>query len=793
MSPPPFRRWILALVAVAALFVAAVSFRGAVTWYERPFAGLLVDPEGVVSSLALPSWQGMQQGLRYPDRLIEIDGVPVRPPAGPRPASVWDQATDPHPATAWDRAIEDAAREGRPNVRARFATSEGEREVTLDVRRFDPRAWWLYAGAPMFIASLYIMAALTAVTASPDGKLARAFAKLALAAALFLLTLFDYHTSRSLVHLFLVAYACVPMAFFVLPLRLPDDVPQLARWPFIPRLADLGGALLAAGMLALFATGRTTVVLRDVCAILFGISLLFFAASVLLRFLWARDRRRHTMRVLFLAMVPPHLVLGLACFSVMLGLPQFTLWFAIPALALTPLSTLFAFIRYDLWGSRALLSRPLTRMLIAAAMLTFTITLVTASAPLAGLTAIGTLKVAAPAALLGAGLVAFALRTGDRTLFPAHAEYRPTIEQLSEELTEISDPDDVAGAVERTVRRWLACEKVAFRRVDPERDEDSLDGAESSGQRAILSRPSLHAGGDLVFTVSFDGRPLGVIEVGPKAGGALFTSEDIGLLRTIGNLAAIAMAHALSYAELEQRRREQAAAWRDERVALIETMAAEISHEVRYPINFFRSIFQRGPGAQHLDAEEVEIGCEEVERLERLVMGLRRMTHRRLERRPCPLHELVNKAEMLLRDQLGERHIDLRTDGPTHLHCDADQMMQVLVNLLSNGLEATGSQGDVGVLWSATAAGAELIVWDTGPGIVGDPARIFAPWYTTKPRGTGLGLAITHRLVRAHGWSIGPERRDGRTLFVISIPATDVTSDVIDAAKRAEIPEEEVA
>ena len=66
-------------------------------------------------------------------------------------------------------------------------------------------------------------------------------------------------------------------------------------------------------------------------------------------------------------------------------------------------------------------------------------------------------------------------------------------------------------------------------------------------------------------------------------------------------------------------------------------------------------------------------------------------------------------------------------------------------------------------------------MWDTGPGFSCEPGRLFAPWYTTKPRGTGLGLAIAHRIVRAHGWSIDPERRDGVTRFVITIPRADVS------------------
>ncbi|XXX80932.1 ATP-binding protein [Sorangium sp. So ce134] len=738
------------------------------SWYERPFPGVLVDPDGVVSSLGLPSWEGFQKGLRFPDRVVEVNGWRLESTAGRYRASTWDAA------------IEQAAREGQPTVRARVETGEGVRDVELALVPFDPLAWWFYAGGLMVVASLYVGAALIALSASPRGKLARAFATAALFTALFQFSIFDYHSSRDLVPFFHVAYALVPMSFFTLALRLPDDVALIARYPVCARIAHGLGGLLAAGMLASHAMGWTTVGLRGVCAALVVASFLFFAITLILRFAAAEGDRRRTLRALLLAMAPPHVVIAVGFLLAMLGLAESALaWFSIPALALTPVSSVVAFIRYDLWGSRALLSRPLTRIIIGAMMVALTVIVCSACAGYAGLPLLSAIKVAAPAAIVSAALVVFALGAGDRKLFPARAEYKPTVEQLSEELTLVADPGEVADAVERTVARWLSCERVTFRPIAIEAadaaGEQAPGGDESSGERLIGIEPPPASASELSLTVMFRGRLLGVLEVGKKRGGALFTSEDLDLLRTIGNQAALALAHAHSYAELERRRREQAAAWRDERAALIETLAAEITHEVRYPINFFRSVFKRGSSNQSLDAEEVEIGCEEVERLERLVMGLRRVTHRKLERRRLAVEELVSRAEMLLRDQLGKRRIEARVSAAPKLRCDPDQATQVLVNLLSNGLDAAGDKGTIGVVWEPSEGGAELVVWDTGPGFTGDASRIFAPWYTTKPGGTGLGLAITHRIVRAHGWSINPERRDGRTRFVISIPAADVT------------------
>ncbi len=326
------------------------------------------------------------------------------------------------------------------------------------------------------------------------------------------------------------------------------------------------------------------------------------------------------------------------------------------------------------------------------------------------------------------------------------------------------------------MRRWLPCEQVSFVVADPE-----------AGHPA----PDAHPGGedDLSIPASFGARTLGWLSVGKKRGGALFTSDDIDLLGTIANQAGLALAHAHSYAELERRRQQQAAAWQTERLALVETVAAEIAHEVRYPINFFRSVFRRDAANTTLDAEEVDIGCEEVDRLERLVSGLRRMVGHRIDRRIVSVADLAARAEMLLRDTLVGRSLEIIVPREAGLRCDTDQVTQVLVNLVSNAIDASGARGRVGVTWNCDDESAELVVWDDGPGFETDPSKLFSAWFTTKPRGTGLGLAITQRIVRAHGWGIDAVRVEGRTRFVVTIPI----SDVIGAEPRVPLQSETIA
>jgi signal transduction histidine kinase len=754
--------WVIVIIATC---VGAVAFQQAVRWYQHPFAGVLITPQGIVSSIGLPSWSGIEQGLRFPDRPVSIDGVTLA------------HARGGYPGRTWDRAVDDATSTGHRSIHVRFATEGGEREIDLRLERLDSTSWWLYGGGTIFTGALYALAAIIAARTS-SGALARTFAKAATLASLYLFTFFDVHTTRTMVPLAYAAYACVPFALVALALRLPDDVPLVARHPWVLNVLDVAGVSLAAVTLLHESIGLSAASVLTVCTLLLGGSLIAFVIILGVRYLWSHGTRRQTIGVLFRAMATPFVVIGAGVLVARLSSRDATAaFFAIPALALVPIATGVAFARHDLWGSRAILSRVLTRAVAGGIAGVFAVGVGAAFAASLGVPFRGALVGASLGALIAAPLVYFVTRRVERTFFPAASEYKPTIEQLSEELTSITDPHEVGLAVERTVRRWLPCERVGFVIAESE-------DAPPSNPRTHLDDPA-----ELSIPASFGGRTLGWLSVGRKRGGALFTSDDVDLLATISNQAGLALAHAHSYAELERRRRQQAAAWQTERLALVETVAAEIAHEVRYPINFFRSIFRRDAANATLDAEEVDIGCEEVDRLERLVSGLRRMVGHRIDRRVVSVADLSARAEMLLRDSLGGRSLEILVPPDAALRCDVDQVTQVLVNLVANAIDASGARGHLGVTWSSEEDSAELVVWDDGPGFDTDPSKLFSAWFTTKPRGTGLGLAITQRIVRAHGWGIDAVRVEGRTRFVVTIPM----SDVIGAEPRAPIKNETVS
>jgi signal transduction histidine kinase len=743
--------------------VAALATRNAIAWYERPFPGVLVDASGSVSNLSMPHWEVEKLGLKFPDRVAPLHSKNLH--AGSRTR-----------VARWDHAVQQSSLGSTMDVVV--AGPGGTRIVPLPIVPLDALGFWIYAGTSLLGGLVYAGAGLVSLGASPRGRLARAFAKFALATGTLLITLFDFHTSRTLTPLFFVCFGLVSVSLVQVILELPESVPSLKGRPYVFYALDgIGLALGITVTIVYFADGDTAP-LQTLLSALMGLSLVAFVTGFLFRYSRSRGEQRNTLRALLVCSVPPYAALAAFMLArVPLG-P-----YVYPALIFAPLASLYAFVRYDLWGSRALLSRIGTNFAVAALACAVAIAAGAALAAGTGAAFRDALAGAAGGGVAAAVLVVVALRVSDSTLFRSRAQYKPTIELLSEELTSLTSPAQVAQAIERTVRRQLPCEYVVLVHATPpsRNDEGSIRPPRLlSNERPVNTseestpEPPRGSETELRLPVSFGGRPLAYLDLGAKAGGALFTSEDIDLLRTIVNHGGLALAHAHAYQELEARRKQQAEAWRGEREALVETVAAEIAHEIRYPINFFRSVFERFARGDKPDEEDVDVGREEVDRLERLVSGLKRMATHRLDRVPTNLSDLCGRVATLLGDALGDRPLELEVAADVTLRCDPDKTTQVLVNLLSNGLDASGPHGRVGVEWKATPQGAELSVWDDGPGFVGDPSRLFAPWYTTKARGTGLGLAITHRLVRAHGWSVSAQRRDGRTHFVISIRNEDI-------------------
>jgi two-component system NtrC family sensor kinase len=242
--------------------------------------------------------------------------------------------------------------------------------------------------------------------------------------------------------------------------------------------------------------------------------------------------------------------------------------------------------------------------------------------------------------------------------------------------------------------------------------------------------------------------------------------------------------------------RQQDELRRAERLAAVGRISAQITHEIRNPLNAI------GLNAELLSEELEELSAPPREAIQ-LVAAISREVDRlngvaeeylRFARLPKPalarqdLNEIVTGLLDFLAPELAAARIELRLELSAALppvQADESQLRAVFLNLLRNSREAMPSGGVVTVRSRPTEEAIEVEVSDTGGGIPpGDLSRIFEAFYSTKERGTGLGLAFTRQVVEEHGGSIRCDSAVGRgTTFIVRLPAaTDERTESVEAA-----------
>jgi two-component system sensor histidine kinase HydH len=318
--------------------------------------------------------------------------------------------------------------------------------------------------------------------------------------------------------------------------------------------------------------------------------------------------------------------------------------------------------------------------------------------------------------------------------------------------------------------------EVGDRRAAGDLAEASLAEAVVASARGVLGPLSQ---GLVIGIRAESGELAGLLLVADDRVHDAYSHDEVTLLEGLAAQIGVVIQNSLVYQRMQER----------DRLAAIGEMAARLAHEVKNPLGAIKGAAQLlaepSPGAAEIDPSSREflgIILEEVDRLDRVVGSVLDYA-RPTKGNPAAvdLNGIVRRTVQILssdRDDEVALELDLVDDLP-RIRVDAEQLRQVLMNLVRNATQAMNGRGRVIVATRArgipSAKWVELKVTDSGPGISQKVLKnLFVPFYTTKNQGTGLGLAISQRLVQSAGGTIEVNTHEGAgTTFTVVLPASE--------------------
>jgi two-component system NtrC family sensor kinase len=242
-----------------------------------------------------------------------------------------------------------------------------------------------------------------------------------------------------------------------------------------------------------------------------------------------------------------------------------------------------------------------------------------------------------------------------------------------------------------------------------------------------------------------------------------------------------------------------------DRLASLGQLSASVAHEINNPIAGVLNLsmlLQRMLKDDGIPAGRIEEFrkyltqvTNETARVGRIVSDLLAFSRRsKPQRAPGDVNKIVKMTLSLIQHKMKLSNVEVEThlaEALPLVACDQSQMQQVALNLLMNAAEATQGKTERRVKVSTNSGDGmvRLVVTDNGEGIPPENlAKIFHPFFTTKPegKGVGLGLAVTYGIIEAHGGDVEVVSKVGEgTTFTISLP--------LEPPQRAELPLPELA
>jgi signal transduction histidine kinase len=335
---------------------------------------------------------------------------------------------------------------------------------------------------------------------------------------------------------------------------------------------------------------------------------------------------------------------------------------------------------------------------------------------------------------------------------------------------------------------------VAARRPVTAEEQESLQ---------LMLRTLEQMYGSVALGFASEDQLLGVLVIRDDRLREAYSTDEIEIFRGVATSIGITLQNSQVYERMKER----------DRLAALGQMAAGLAHEIRNPLGSIKGAAQFLQPAKS-DNQELRAGqdlrdsrreanregqteflgiiVEEVNRLNKIVSQfLDYARPYRGEQRPLDVADVLKKTLSLLpkgheAQPQESGHVEIATsfaEKVPPVRADAEQLLQVFLNLSLNAVQAIPTGGGPGkvlistALRRATRRGAaaaflEVRFRDTGVGIpAGDLKNLFIPFFTTKEKGTGLGLPISQRIIENHGGTIEVRSQPGEgATFTVLLP-----------------------
>jgi signal transduction histidine kinase len=409
-------------------------------------------------------------------------------------------------------------------------------------------------------------------------------------------------------------------------------------------------------------------------------------------------------------------------------------------------------------------------------------------------------------------------RAVEQFLFRGRYDYRETLGKFSKAMVTILDLQSLSKRIVETITQTMGVEKASLFLFNEEKAGYSLFESKNIKMTSptsflsksdplphylqkigeIIIREELAKGtnipeiNDVVKGMSLleaevsipfisKGQLIGMINLSHKFNKDIYSHEDIELLSTLANQTAIAVENARLYEDLK---RSKSYIRRADRLASLGTLTAGLAHEIRNPLVAIKTLTQLLP--ERIDDEEfrnefLQIASGEVDRISSLVTELldfARPSDPKLELED--INAVLDGMILLVSTETKKKQIDITKDYSSDvppIQIDREQIKQVFLNILLNGIEATSENGKITVrtrcfMKPGGEPYTQIEFTDTGCGIPQEYIEdIFNPFFTTKSTGSGLGLSISNQIIQDHRGYIDVESRSGKgSSFFINLP-----------------------